>query len=123
MVQVRVGVPGELKNRVKLADIVITVPEQVSARIVAAPSPSFPQQATLLFSGPRAADGTLTITARVRVTAAQPMPVGLRLVEPGDSEATMIGVDQGDVRATLTLSWPGNSPGQRQNGGRGSAGR
>ncbi len=104
VVHVLAGVPADARTRVTLAEVVITVPEGVDAKLTAVNAPFFPLTARLERAGTIAADGSVTVAATVTIQGNGHFNAGLRLVQPSGDEVAAIGSANEPVGAAITLA-------------------
>lgn len=97
------GVPASALKRVTLAEMVITVPEGVDARITANNAPRFPQVARLVRAGRVGADGSIPITATVTVHGHGSFAAALKIAQPGGSTVVAYGESNQPIISSLML--------------------
>jgi hypothetical protein len=103
VVHVLAGVPAEARTRVTQAEVVITVPNGVDAKLTAVNAPFFPLTARLERAGTVAADGSISVTATLVISGSDRFDVGLRMVQPSGDEVAAFNTANQPVRATITL--------------------
>jgi hypothetical protein len=115
VVHIYAGVPNKFRQRVTLADVVVTVPVGVDARITASNQPRFPQASRLVRAGAVGADGSIRVTATLTVRGHGRFDVALKVRQPSGAEVIAYGESNEQFSAQLTLA--GKNP--RQADGRG----
>jgi hypothetical protein len=109
VLHVLTGVENRAAHRVTLADVVITVPNGVDAKMTASNSPRFPQQARLVRAGSLNADGSIPITASVTVNGHGRFAAAIKITQPGGGQAISYGESNQPITTTYTLV-PKKSP-------------
>ncbi len=104
VVHVLAGVPADARTRVTQAEVVITVPEGVDAKLTAVNAPFFPLTARLERAGTVAADGSTAVTATLTVRSSVRFAVGLRMVQPSGGEVAAFDTTNQPVRTAITLA-------------------
>jgi hypothetical protein len=104
VVQILAGVPEAARTRVRLAEVTVIVPAGVNARITASISPRFPLTSRLIQSGPRGADGAVTVTAVLKVNAQGEFPTAIRLRQASGVEQTGYGMASGTATASMQIA-------------------
>jgi len=104
VVHVLAGVPADARTRVTQAEVVITVPEGVDAKLTAVNAPFFPLTARLERAGTVTANGSVTVTATVTIRGSDRFDVGLRMVQPSGDEVAAFETANQPVRTAITLA-------------------
>lgn len=107
VVHIYTGVKTAALQRVTLAEIEITVPAGVDAKLTASNAPRFPQTATLRRAGTVGADGSVPVSARVIVNGHGHFDVGLKMSQPGG--ATTVTYGQSNQPLVNTIVLPGKT--------------
>jgi hypothetical protein len=116
VIHIYAGVPNKFRQRVVLADMVVTVPAGVDARITASNQPRFPQASRLVRAGNVGPDGAIHVTATLTVRGHGRFDVALKVRQPSGGEVIAYGESNEQFSTELTLA--GKNP--RHAAGRGS---
>jgi hypothetical protein len=104
VIHVLTGVESRAVHRVTMADVVITVPNGVDARMTASTAPRFPQRARLVRSGSVNADGSIPITASVTVNGHGRFAAAIKITQPSGGRAVSYGESNQPITTTYTLA-------------------
>jgi hypothetical protein len=104
VVRILAGVPNKFKQRVTLAEVVVTVPNGVDARLSAINAPHFPQTATLVRKGQVAAGSPIPVTVTLTMHGHGLFDAGIRIVRPSGEELTEYGRSNEKITATITVT-------------------
>ena len=103
VLHIAVGVPRAALANVTVADLVITVPAGVEARLTGTPEPRFAQTLRVV-QGPAISRGApVVITATVTVRARTQTVVGLRVNQPSRQPAFGFGMTGQPISVTTVL--------------------
>lgn len=106
-VHVLVGVPRGALGSVSIANVIVTVPNEVDAKLTALTAPRFPVNATIERAGHRRPDGSFTVSATVTVQGAGSFPTGLMLTQAGGGIAVAEGSSNTAMAQTLAVEGKG----------------
>lgn len=104
VVHIYTGVPAGAVPQVAVAEVTVTVPNGVNAKLTATASPRFPQTATLVRAGSIGPDGAVTVTASAVIRGSGDFAAGLRMVQPSGDESAVFGRSNQPVSTSLTLT-------------------
>lgn len=107
VVHVLAGVPADARGQVTSAEVVITVPSGVDAKLTAVNAPHFPLTARLERVGAVGTDGSVTVAASLIVRGRGQFATALRIVQPSGNETIAYGVTDQPVQASIHLTAPG----------------
>jgi hypothetical protein len=97
------GVTSNAVRRVTLADMVITVPAGVDAKVTAANAPRFPQTARLVRAGALGADGSVPVSATLIVNGHGRFEAALKIVQPSGAETVTYGESNHPISVSYVL--------------------
>jgi hypothetical protein len=97
------GVSSNATHRVTMAEMVITIPNGVDAKVTASNAPRFPQNARLVRSGSVNADGSVTVSATTTVHGHGRFDAAIKISHPSGGESVSYGESNQPISTSYTL--------------------